>query len=533
MSLLNQLEKSVGKVVATAGVATYLLFAPATVQAQERAREDCTLSCGTPAVSDSSVSAADATKQVKKGESLYLTPLSPEKQAELDKRVQELEKKVRADARHKHSHTHAEYETSITVLRDRVYGLMVKYGPLRGNLDTIDDALNSLSRSTSTLTETQRELVDQIETIVGRLEQYDKSRKDVEARLNDPVMQYMKTIFARGLGELDRAKAHETDECTKVLQAYAQVATLESRIATERTALAKERELVADILPKLEKNQTLSAYDKVQQAEELRHVLDEKEATIADREENAQRLASAIPHLNGLCEEAKAAYDALKIELPARVEKNIFGKENNTFKLEAGVQYGYADIGSSPVHRVSVLAAACYENNTFTLCAGGGVGKAGESTSVSDLSTPVIREQNGEYTEASSQTGTQTNGQRYQGEASLRLAPAAVRVGSGSRWTLTPSVVAKAEFVRDRVTRDVTRTTQLSAAEQPVGNPVSAPGSDTEYSTGVIFVPGVAGDLCRNVGNRENGPSICARVGLGYDTKNEIPTFNAAGVFGF
>lgn len=528
MSFLHQLKRSVGKVVATVGVATYLFLAPAQVQAQEREREDCTLNCGAPA-SDSAVSTG---KKVKKAESLYLTSLSPKSQAELGRRVQELEQKVRTAAGHEHSHTYAEYEVLINVLRDRVYELIEKYDPLRKDLNTVNNALDSLIRSTSTLTDTQRELVGQIDTIVGRLEVYDQSRKEVEERLNDPVMQYMRTIFAQGLQELDRAKAHETEQCTTVLQAYTQTATLENRIATERTTLAKEREIVAGHLVNLEKNQTLSTYDKVQRAEELRKGLDEKEATIADREENVQRLASAIPHLTGLCNEAKAEYDGLQIELPQRVQKNIFGKNNNTFQMEVGAQYDYADIGSSPVHRMSVQAAVCYQGNQVTVCAGAKVGKGSEATETADLATPATREQDGDYVTESSQTGSETRGLQYQWDASLRLASRDLYFGR-SNWTLTPSAIASVVFSRERTTREVARTTQLYRGNQVVGDPVSASGSETEYSTDAAFVPTAALDLCRKLWGRESGKSLCARVGAGYDVQNEKAAFTAGGLVRF
>ncbi|MDO8655618.1 MAG: hypothetical protein Q7K45_00115, partial [Nanoarchaeota archaeon] len=400
---------------------------------------------------------------------------------------------------------------------------------LSGVVDSMADYLNgTVKNPDSGLADQVGNVIHLYQTLLARFENYEKTRQTTEQMANDPALEYMIPIFRRGLAQLGESKQRMTKAANKYTMAYANAATTEKTVSESRSLLQNEREQLKINLANVASDATLySKVEKEAKAAQLRKEFQEKENEFARKEQNLAQRSERLPHLYRESREAQQDYTDLEKELPRRIQSNIFDKRNGSgnITMEVGVQYGRSEAGSSPVGRVSVQAAVCYQGKNVTFCAGAGVGKAGESTSVTDLSTPETRTPNGEYTQASSQTGTQENGQRYQWDATARVAPADLRVGR-SKWTLTPGALAKVEFSRDRMTRDLRRTTQLYRADQEVGNPVSASGSDTEYSTSASFVPGGAVDLCRNLWGKESTKSFCVRVGGGYNVHQEMPVFD-------
>ena len=182
--------------------------------------------------------------------------------------------------------------------------------------------------------------------------------------------------------------------------------------------------------------------------------------------------------------------------------------------------------------RVEVGAAILYVGNRATVSLGASMGKAGEATSRTDLATAPTRELDEGYTVESTQTGTQTDGNRYLASASLGIAPSrAWTLYKGSRWKLQPSARAVVEFSRERETVDLTRTTQLYRGEEPVGDTVSASGSDTEYSVGVSLVPTGSLDIVRYLWGSDRG--VGARFSTGYDIQNDTVPFGVSAVVRF
>lgn len=182
--------------------------------------------------------------------------------------------------------------------------------------------------------------------------------------------------------------------------------------------------------------------------------------------------------------------------------------------------------------RVEVGAAILYVGNRATVSLGASMGKAGEATSRTDLATAPTRELDEGYTVESTQTGTQTDGNRYLASASLGIAPSrAWTLYKGSRWKLQPSARAVVEFSRERETVDLTRTTQLYRGEEPVGDTVSASGSDTEYSIGMSFVPTANLDIVRPLWG--SGKAVGARLSAGYNIQNDTVPFGVSAVVRF
>ena len=126
------------------------------------------------------------------------------------------------------------------------------------------------------------------------------------------------------------------------------------------------------------------------------------------------------------------------------------------------------------------------------------------------------REQAG-LTEVSSQSGNEITADRYRGHAQLRVSTPDLELSR--RWRIAGGGVTDLVLSERSVTTDRTRSLQFFSGEQPVGEPHSARGVETERSTHYSVVPAAALDLWHDANN--DGRAVGIRLTGGYNATDE------------
>lgn len=203
---------------------------------------------------------------------------------------------------------------------------------------------------------------------------------------------------------------------------------------------------------------------------------------------------------------------AARKEFDLRVERNIFGRGRDARRtwFEVGSQVRYESRGAAAG---AVVGAVTYRGDKVTVGLGAGAGYGREAVSTVDLTQAPASEQQGEYTQVSSQTGRRRTVDRYRGHLQLRAATSDLNLSK--RWAMQVGGVVEMVASDHRVTIDRTRTIQFLSGEQPVGEPHSAHGSDTERSTHYSVVPGMALDFLHD--QNRDGRAVGVRLTAGYN----------------
>ncbi len=211
---------------------------------------------------------------------------------------------------------------------------------------------------------------------------------------------------------------------------------------------------------------------------------------------------------------------AARQEFDRRVEGNIFGKGRDARRawFELGLQGRYAPQGAAAG---AVVGAVTYRGDRVTVGFGAGAGYGGEAAHTVDLGQAPTSEQQGEYTQVSSQTGTQRTADRYRGHLQLRVATPDLELRR--LWAMQVGGIAERVANTRSETVDRTRTIQFASGDQPVGEPHSAHGSETERSMHYSTVLGMAFDFMEH---NHNGRALGVRVTGGYNVTDERPEAN-------
>ncbi len=212
------------------------------------------------------------------------------------------------------------------------------------------------------------------------------------------------------------------------------------------------------------------------------------------------------------CRGAQRDYDAKQAEFDRRVHNNIFGRNRDARRawFELGAQGRYEPQGAAAG---AVTGAVTYRGDRVTVGLGLGAGYGGDAASTVDLTQAPASEPQGEYTQLSSQTGTERTADRYRGHLQLRAATPDLDVSR--RWAMQVGGIAELVASERTETVDRTRTVQFLSGDQPVGRPHSAPGVETEQSTHYSTIVGMAFDFLHD--QNRDGRAIGVRLTGGYN----------------